>query len=93
MNFFKTKKSVADSVEKELERKQLLVLHLKHTFAFLNPELSDDEIINKLLFTLTAMADPEILERLVSEMNELGIKKVAEVSDLYENFFNDNDNN
>ena len=87
--------TTSQDVQRELIEKQFLVKHLRHTYAFLNPDLDDEQINEKLLFSLTAMAEPQLLTALVNEMNIQGQKKLDEVTDLYENFFSDNnpDNN
>jgi hypothetical protein len=77
------KLDVPDKLNKLVEIREALI--------FLNPELSADEINTKLLFTLTTIADSHLLQLLLNSVTELANKKVDEVSDLYCNFFNDNE--
>ena len=77
------KLDVPDKLNKLVEIREALI--------FLNPELSADEINTKLLFTLTTIADSQLLQLLLNSVTELANKKVDEVSDLYCNFFNDNE--
>ena len=77
------KLDVPDKLNKLVEIREALI--------FLNPELSADEINTKLLFTLTTIADSQLLQLLLNSVTELANKKVDEVSDLYCNFFNNNE--
>jgi hypothetical protein len=77
------KLDVPDKLNKLVEIREALI--------FLNPQLSADEINTKLLFTLTTIADSQLLQLLLNSVTELANKKVDEVSDLYCNFFNDNE--
>jgi hypothetical protein len=75
------KLDVPDKLNKLVEIREALI--------FLNPELSADEINTKLLFTITTIADSQLLQLLLNSVTELANKKVDEVSDLYCNFFNE----
>ena len=45
MKLFNRKtKTTSQDVQRELIEKQFLVQHLRHTYAFLNPDLSDEQI-------------------------------------------------
>ena len=68
---------------------------IKEAIQFLYPELSADELQDKLVFILLTIADSEKLQALWNSTNELANKKVDEVTDLYCNFFSEdfNDNN
>ena len=78
-----------------LPKKLQSVVEIKEAISFLYPELTADEVKDKLLFTLVTIADSEKLQALWNSTNELANKKVDEVTDLYCNFFSDdyNDNN
>jgi hypothetical protein len=78
-----------------LPNKLKSVVEIKDAISFLYPELTADEVKDKLLFTLVTIADSEKLQALWNSTNELANKKVDEVTDLYCNFFSDdyNDNN
>ena len=78
-----------------LPNKLQSVLEIKEAITFLYPELTSDEIKDKLLFTLATIADSELLQALWNSTNELANNKVDEVTDLYCSFFSDdnNDNN
>jgi hypothetical protein len=71
------------------------VIEIKDAISFLEPELTADEVKDKLLFALATIANSELLNALHKSTNELANKKVDEVSDLYCSFFSDdyNDNN
>ena len=78
-----------------LPHKLQSVNEIKEAIGFLYPELTADEVKDKLLFALATIADSEHLQALWNSTNELANKKVDEVADLYCNFFSDdyNDNN
>ena len=84
----KTKRKL-DDVANNLEG----VLAIKSAIAFLNPELSDDEVKAKLIYLLALIADPKELQNLVTTFNSEGEQKVKEVCDLYELFSIDTNNN
>lgn len=71
------------------------VIEIKDAISFLEPELTADEVKDKLLFALATIANSELLTALHKNTNALANKKVDEVSDLYCSFFSDdyNDNN
>jgi tRNA(His) 5'-end guanylyltransferase len=71
------------------------VTEIKEAIQFLYPELTADELQDKLVFILLTIADSEKLQALWNSTNELANKKVDEVTDLYCNFFSEdfNDNN
>ena len=72
-----------------LPHKLQSVNEIKEAIAFLYPELTDDEVKDKLLFTLATIADSEHLQALWNSTNELANNKVDEVTDLYCNFFSE----
>ena len=72
-----------------LPHKLKSVDEIKEAISFLYPELTDDEVKDKLLFTLVTIADSEHLQALWNSTNELANKKVDEVTDLYCNFFSE----
>jgi len=76
-----------------LPHKLQSVFEIREAITFLYPELSPDEIKDKLLFTLSTIADSELLQALWNSTNALANKKVDEVSDLYVSFLSDTDNN
>jgi hypothetical protein len=76
-----------------LPHKLQSVSEIKEAIAFLYPELTNDEVKDKLLFTLATIADSEHLQALWNSTNELANNKVDEVTDLYCNFFSDDYNN
>lgn len=78
----------------DIPNKLQSVIEVKEAITFLYPELTADEVKDKLLFTLATIADSELLQALWNSTNELANKKVDEVADLYCNFFsNDYDEN
>lgn len=82
----KTKQN-SDDVQRELITKQFQVQHLKQTFSFLYPELDNEEVIAKLIYVLSCIAEPQLLSKLVDDFNLLGEKKLNEVTDFYEMFY------
>ena len=78
-----------------LPNKLQSVIEIKDAITFLEPELTADEVKDKLVFVLATIADSELLKKLWDSTNTLANKKVDEVSDLYCSFFSDdyNDNN
>ena len=75
-----------------LPRKLQSAQEIKEAIGFLYPELSDEQLKDKLLFTFVTIADSEKLQALWNSTNELANKKVDEVTDLYCNFFSDDFN-
>ena len=75
-----------------LSKKLKSVTEIQEAFAFLYPELTDEQIKNKLLFTLVTIADSKHLQALWDSTNKLANNKVDEVTDLYCNFFSDDFN-
>ena len=78
-----------------LPKKLQSVVEIKQALEFLHPELSADEVKDKLIFLLATVANSEHLQALWNSTNEVANNKVDEVTDLYCNFFSDdsNDNN
>ena len=78
-----------------LSKKLQSVVEIKQALEFLHPELSADEVKDKLIFLLATVANSEHLQALWNSTNEVANNKVDEVTDLYCNFFSDdyNDNN
>lgn len=89
------RKLLKEDVAVELHEKLAQAKHLQETISFLNPEWSDEQVVAQLIYQLACMAEPKLLSAVVKHFNELGEKKVDEVTDLYCNFFSDdyNDNN
>ena len=89
------RKLLKENVATELQEKVAQVKHLHETLSFLNPELTVDEINERVIFQLACIAEPKLLSGLIKLFNDLGEKKLDEVTDLYCNFFSDdyNDNN
>ena len=77
------------SAEQQVVTNNLLVSHIKDTLNYLEPELCEVEILEKLLFMLIPMADTEILSALNDFLNSLGEKKLAEVKEMYSQFFDE----
>ena len=76
-----------------LSKKLQSVVEIKQALEFLHPELSADEVKDKLIFLLATVASSEHLQALWNSTNEVANNKVDEVSDLYCNFFSDDYNN
>jgi len=75
-----------------LPNKLQSVIELKEALEFLHPELNADEVKDKLLFLLATIASSEHLIGLHKSVTQLANEKVDEVTDLYCNFFSDNNN-
>ena len=78
-----------------LPKKLHTINEIKEAVTFLEPELTDEQVKDKLLFILATIADTQLLNALHKSTTELANKKVDEVTDLYCNFFSDDytDNN
>lgn len=78
-----------------LPKKLHTINEIKEAVTFLEPELTAEQVKDKLLFILATIADSQLLNALYKSTTELANKKVDEVTDLYCNFFSDdyNDNN
>ena len=75
-----------------LPNKLKSVVEIKQALEFLHPELSADEVKDKLIFLLATVANSEHLQALWTSTNEVANNKVDEVTDLYCNFFSDDYN-
>ena len=78
-----------------IHNKLQLVQEVKEAITFLEPEITADEVKDKLLFILATIANSELLNALHKSTTTLANEKVDEVTDLYCNFFSDDftDNN
>lgn len=76
----------------DLPRKLQSVYEIKEALTFLHPELNEDEVNSKLIFLLATIASSEHLQALWNSTNEVANKKVDEVTDLYCNFFSEDNN-
>lgn len=68
------------------------VIEVKEAVEFLNPQLSEEQLKDKLLFLLSTIADSTLLKGLHLSVTRLANEKAEEVTDLYCNFFSDNNN-
>ena len=91
----KLKRKSLRSAEQQVVKNQMLVSEIKDTLNWLEPELTNEQILAKLVIMLTPMCETPILNALNSFLNSLGQKKLDEVKDMYAQFFNDEttDNN
>jgi hypothetical protein len=79
----------------DLDNKVQQVGEIKDALNFLNPELSEADVIEELIQYLIVATDEERLTEVWKKINALANKKVDEVTDLYCNFFSEttSDNN
>lgn len=85
----KIKRKTIHSAEQQIITNKLLVSNIKDTLNYLEPELCEVEILEKLLVMLIPMAETEILSALNDFLNSLGEKKLDEVKELYSQFFDE----
>ena len=85
----KLKRKSLRSAEQQVIKNQMLVSEIKDTLNWLEPELTNEQILAKLVIMLTPMCETPILNALNSFLNSLGQKKLDEVTELYSQFFND----
>ena len=88
-NIMKLNKKSLLSAEKQAKENTMLVSEIKDTMNWLEPELTNEQILTKLVVMLTPMCETPILNALNKFLNSLRQKKLNEVADLYEQFFND----
>ena len=86
----KIKRKSIRSAEQQVITNNLLVSNIKDTLNYLEPELCETAILEKLVVMLIPMAETQILSALNDFLNSLGEKKLAEVKEMYELFFNEN---
>ena len=75
----------------KMQDKLQMVIEVKEAITFLDPELTTDEVMQKLIFLLGTIADPILLKGLLSSVTKMAEQKAEEVTDLYCNFFSDNE--
>jgi hypothetical protein len=76
----------------DLPHKLQSVYEIKEALTFLHPELNEDEVNSKLIFLLATIASSEHLQALWNSTNKVANEKVDEVTDLYCNFFSEDNN-
>jgi len=79
----------------DLDNKVQQVGEIKDALNFLNPELSEADVIEELIQYIIVATDTDRLTAVWKNINALANKKVDEVTDLYCNFFSEttSDNN
>lgn len=90
MKLFNRKTKSTNNVEQELITKQKQVKHLTHTLNFLYPEYTDEQIVEKLIWVLSCIAEPKLLNKLVDDFNANAFNKLDEVADLYATYYTNN---
>ena len=61
----------------------------RNAINWLEPELTNEQILAKLVIMLTPMCETPILNALNSFLNSLGQKKLDEVNELFAQFFDE----
>ena len=92
MRIGKNKEPNLDKFIKDMENKMETIGFCFQTLNFLFPEKSEIEIYQKLIELLTAGISDKELNTLSLALNKMGNQKVKEVTDIYRNF-SDTDNN
>lgn len=85
----KLKRKSLRSAEQQVAENQMLVSEIKDTMNWLEPELTNEQILAKLVIMLTPMCETPILNALNSFLNSLGQKKLNEVNELFAQFFDE----
>lgn len=85
----KKKEPNQDEVMEIIAVSNRLLSHLHDTLNFLYPELSNEEVLEKFIFVLSPLVNPDLLLKGVEFFNELGQQKLEEVTDLYAQFNNE----
>ena len=63
------------------------IQHIKDVMDFLNPEMENEEVLERLIAVLSLGLDDEFLMALVRGYDGEAEKKMEEVNDLYADFF------
>ena len=79
----KLKRKSLRSAEQQVIKNQMLVSEIKDTLSWLEPELTDEQILNKLVIMLTPMCETPILNALNSFLNSLTTKQPKTITNLY----------
>lgn len=83
------KNIIKRSVDTQIVVNQMLVSQIRDIFNFLEPELSNEQILEKLIIALTPMADTQLLNAFNDYLVVQGDNKLNEVKELYAKFFSD----
>lgn len=89
---YNTDKQIVDN---QMAVNQMLVGHIKDTMNYLEPELDNEQILEKLVMVLTPMADTALLNTFKMFVNARAEQKLSEVKSLYAVMFDETetDNN
>ena len=82
------RKSIRNVEQQILENKHLVEL-IHEAMSYIEPDLSNEQLLEKLVVMLTPMCDPQILNALHKFTNSLAEKKLDEVKELYAQFFDE----
>ena len=85
----KIKRKSIRNVEKQILENQTLVEFIKEAMNYIEPDLSNEQLLEKLVVLLTPMCNPQILNALHKFTNSLAEKKLDEVKELYSLFFDE----
>ena len=88
----KWRKQNKTNSELELVANLALVSRLKDTLAYIEPELTDDEVITKLVVILSGLISVDTLDKTLSNYSEQAENKLSEVKNLYAIYFSDEPN-
>ena len=82
------RKSIRNVEQQILENKHLVEL-IHEAMSYIEPDLSNEQLLEKLVVMLTPMCNPQILNALHKFTNSLAEKKLDEVKELYAQFFDE----
>lgn len=85
----KIKRKSIRNVEKQILENQTLVEFIKEAISYLEPDLTNEQLLEKLVVLLTPMCNPQILNALHKFTNSLAEQKLDEVKELYSLFFDE----
>ena len=85
----KIKRKSIRNVEKHILENKHLVELIHEAMNYIEPDLSNEQLLEKLVVMLTPMCDPQILNALHKFTNSLAEKKLDEVKELYAQFFDE----
>ena len=88
----KWRKQNKTNSELELVANLAIVSRLKDTLAYIEPELTDDEVITKLVVILSGLISVDTLDKTLSNYSEQAENKLSEVKNLYAIYFSDEPN-
>ena len=85
----KIKRKSIRNVEKQILENKHLVELIHEAISYIEPDLTNEQLLERLVVMLTPMCDPQILNALHKFTNSLAEKKLDEIKELYSLFFDE----